>query len=340
MSQGVFESQMLTNALYVEKKNNYEISFFCEGKQLKENNKYKILRNRKELWIHIKSVDYVYTRHIKGFYEVFFYKKIFFHKFKVLFDFRGFNTYERLLKYETPPKLKLRFNLAVERFIFKKADQVNVVSNTFAQVIEEHFGKREKDKATINVIPCGIDEAVEKKFQNNSKEIKFVYCGSLSKWQKFSETLDLYKKISIYNENVSLTIFTGDLEEAKKIAQKKELKDIKVLSLKREDLLKELPKFDFGFLLRDHNYVNKVASPIKFIEYVSRGVIPIMSDNIGDYSNIVKERNLGIIVDENLEFNFSLIDETLNDLEINKRLYKLSEEYLWENIFQKTSLII
>ena len=52
---------------------------------------------------------------------------------------------------------------------------------------------------------------------------------------------------------------------------------------------------DYGLLLREESVTNKVASPIKFAEYLACGLGIIITPNIGDYSSYVINNNCGYL---------------------------------------------
>jgi glycosyltransferase involved in cell wall biosynthesis len=96
---------------------------------------------------------------------------------------------------------------------------------------------------------------------------------------------------------------------------------------------------DFGFILRDNILLNNVASPIKFVEYISMGVIPIISEGVGDYSSIVKKSGIGILVNEDNTFEYGLIEKHKSNQDIYDKLYNLSECYTWNNALQNSSIL-
>ena len=106
----------------------------------------------------------------------------------------------------------------------------------------------------------------EKKF---NKKLHFVYLGGISKWQKIKESIKAYK---ILNQNINrptkLSILTTEISYINNFLSKndKELYSISVLKLKPNEVTGYLRNCDFGFLLRDKSIVNKVSSPIKFLE--------------------------------------------------------------------------
>ena len=54
---------------------------------------------------------------------------------------------------------------------------------------------------------------------------------------------------------------------------------------------------DLGLLLRDQTTLNRVASPVKFGEYLASGTPVIMTPQIGDFSSLVARKGLGTIID-------------------------------------------
>jgi hypothetical protein len=52
---------------------------------------------------------------------------------------------------------------------------------------------------------------------------------------------------------------------------------------------------DYGLLLREQSFTNRVAAPTKFAEYLAAGLKIIISENLGDYSKLVLDLELGEI---------------------------------------------
>ncbi|MNT70775.1 hypothetical protein D3C72_2091940 [compost metagenome] len=51
-------------------------------------------------------------------------------------------------------------------------------------------------------------------------------------------------------------------------------------------------------MLRKDNIINQVAAPIKFTDYLSGGLLVMVSDNIGDTSVAVKKYDLGYVLEK------------------------------------------
>ena len=59
---------------------------------------------------------------------------------------------------------------------------------------------------------------------------------------------------------------------------------------------------DAALLLRPQTVTNRVASPVKFSEYLQAGLPVIISPNIGDFSAFVSRENCGWVIGEKQEF--------------------------------------
>lgn len=105
-----------------------------------------------------------------------------------------------------------------------------------------------------------------------------VYAGGIQRWQN----IDLMYKIVQENPNTNFEFFFPE-SILNEMRLKLVASNLSVNSLPRHVLLEEYNRFDFGFLLREDNVVNRIANPTKLFEYISRGIIPIvLSPNIGD----------------------------------------------------------
>jgi hypothetical protein len=174
---------------------------------------------------------------------------------------------------------------------------------------------------------------VEKPAFKTGDKLSFVYVGGLSKWQKFEHTLDIYKDIT-KQLKTDFTIITAEKEKAQLLIKEKEIK-ASVISLNQKDIANELKKYDFGFLFRDNILLNNVASPVKFLEYISNGVIPVTSKNIGDYSNEVIQRGIGVIETNDICRIVNEIVKIKSDSTVQSKLYEMSLNYTWDKYLDK-----
>lgn len=274
----------------------------------------------------LKKTKKIYTRQFQDFLKIYF--LTLFQNIKIHYSFRGLVFTESF--YRNKNLLKTLILYLLELMTYVLADELSCVSRQMKIHLRKYFFLNRK----IEVIYCGISEVFLKKEFN--KKLHFVYTGGVSKWQRIKESILVYKFISQnINQPVKLSIVTSDKEKIYDLISKKEqeLYSIKILSLQPKEVSDYLRNCDFGFLLRDKSIVNRVASPVKFLEYTSNGVIPIISDEIGDYSSDVENTVLGICLKNYSQIDHSLIDklnQLLKDSSLFKRLFSYSSNFLWQ----------
>lgn len=119
---------------------------------------------------------------------------------------------------------------------------------------------------------------------DNDIELKLVYSGGFSKWQK----IDLVFKVAsslILNSEIS-TVFTvltfkENFEKAKELADHYKIKDKTIIKYIPPNILdEELSKHDIGIIIRDNSIVNMTASPFKIVDYISSGLALIVTETI------------------------------------------------------------
>ncbi len=278
-------------------------------------------------FLQYKNVKEVYVRDIKTFFFLYLWKILRNKKYNILYDFRGLLNEESFYRNNSLLRKKILFH--VEKFIARKADRLHTVSNKFKEYLVNVF-KTNKD---IQVVPCC---SLERHPRQREKEesIKFVYIGGMSSWQKPKSIAKLCQQISQQIPNAHFSVITGDVQQANAIFNPFSIPNIEIKSVPHHLMSKELRKYDFGFLLRDDIPLNNVASPIKFVEYISNGVIPIVSPGIGDFSELVTTEKIGIVYKFKDSINKEEIFKFLEDPDIEERLYKISTTYLWSTYYE------
>lgn len=112
----------------------------------------------------------------------------------------------------------------------------------------------------------------------------FVYAGGISKWQGIDVLLDTYALIESQISNASLTMYCKERDYIINEAGKRGIKNIDVKYVPLEQLQGELQQYKYGFILREKNWVNYVATPTKMNSYLAAYLIPIFSDGVDDFS--------------------------------------------------------
>lgn len=325
---GVFKSQFLSRY-------NYSSNSYIYVKNSKLIDKYFLNETRANIVVgalnllsnkcHIESI---YTRSVFDFIFSLCLKLISFGRIKLIFDFRGLISEESYLRNKS--KIRKSILRTLEKFCFVFADEVYCVSENMKSYLIREFGLRD-----IKVIPCCIsDKDINKKTKKlcyGSKTFNFIYVGGLSKWQNFEEILNIYQSLNMSNKH--LIVVTPDQEKAEEIIRNYTIESYEVLSGDRDFVLKELDRSHFGFLIRDENVINSTASPIKFLEYLSRGVVPIISNEIGDYSSYFSNNVIFTSFIDNMDYKdweraISLCDYN----NISSKLNRYTWEYYYNNV--------
>lgn len=216
----------------------------------------------------------------------------------------------------------------VDCFAMKKAKLLFFVSEAMKFYYEKMMNTDLSKKCYI--MPCFntiLDESV---FNNKDYSNKtFAYVGSLSVWQCFEETVDLYSKIEKNFSNAFLKVLTFETEKAEAIIRKKQLKNYSVTCVEKEKIYDELTDISFGFILRRDVIVNRVATPTKISSYLSVGVLPIYSSCLTDFFSQSREKSYAFISDigDNNDDLMRWIDEK-KDIEcIKNEIKALFDDY-------------
>jgi glycosyltransferase involved in cell wall biosynthesis len=336
---GVLESQVLDFAIHIARNNEQEIKVVLYGNEIQVDQS-KFPQNL-ELHFLNKTISVseikeskVYLRTVDAFLKYYLRLKI--QKNWILYDFRALLFVESFYRRKNYLVASLIF--ISEFFAYCLSDQICCVSrNLEAYLLRIFFFERR-----IYVFPCLVAIGRRKTLVSRTpdrRDFKFVYVGSISRWQNFEKAVDLFKGYS-RNESCDLTVITKDTAEALRILTRKGVAG-KVLCLSHGEVLNELRYSDFGFLLRNKDLLNHVASPIKFLEYLACGVIPIMNSGIGDYSQEAVFNNIAVVLGENEKLAAGRLSKLINDPSYVKRVKDYYERrYNYSDNISKHPLVV
>lgn len=178
------------------------------------------------------------------------------------------------------------------------------VSNALINYWKEEYHYRSKDHV---VIPCTLNQVFEKqeisetaiqesrnKLGLEKDDLVFVYSGSVAGWQSFDILYHFIQPILKCNSNAKI-LFLSDKD--KNIARLETEFAGQVIC--KRILPQEVPQYliagDYGLLIRETSITNKVASPVKFAEYLACGLRVVISTDLGDYTDFVLEHKCGYI---------------------------------------------
>lgn len=185
---------------------------------------------------------------------------------------------------------------AIEYFALQKAKLVFMVSRG---MLEHYMGKYHKDYSSKTyIMPCynsQIDKSLfmtPRKYENNI----FCYVGGLSVWQCFPETVALYKQIEKRLPNTLFKVLTADQIKARSILEYYSVENFEVKYIKPEHLMDELAPCKYGFIVRDESPVNYVATPTKLSNYMAAGLIPIVSNTVSFFKEILRKTKNAVVL--------------------------------------------
>lgn len=234
---------------------------------------------------------------------------------------------------------KLRYVILsiVEKKVLKKSEFCFFVSKT----MKKHYEKKYNinfNEDNCYIMPClntqinKISFEKEKKYENNY----FTYVGSMEVWQKFEKTVLCYKEIEKTKlKNSKLYVYTSEHDEAIKILNKHNVKKYEVNYVENKKLPEVLEQIKYGFIIREDNVVNNVATPTKISTYLSCGIIPIYSDCLKDFAKEAKKMKYAIACDDNMIDKIIEFDKIRID---NKDVYKEYKK-IFDNYYNKDKYI-
>ena len=201
-------------------------------------------------------------------------------------------------------KSKIRYWVLslMEHYILTHAQFILFVSNEMRRHYEKKYSIK-FDTSKYYCMPCMNTEIHIEAFQGTDKYKKnhFAYVGSLAPWQRFEDTVRVYKTIENAGiPNCMLRVFTAQKIDAERIVNENGVKNYSIEFVENEKLSEALVDVKYGFILREDTTVNRVATPTKISTYLSCGMIPVYSDCLKDFSECAKDMKYVVKCDSSL----------------------------------------
>ena len=215
-----------------------------------------------------------------------------------------------------------------ERFAVKHTSLGVMVSETMHQHYMDKYGF----DAEYFIMPCFNTPLNIEAFKDKYSNPSFVYAGNLAGWQCFEGTVRLFSLIKKEVPAATFTVYTQDKDEASAILDKYGVeKDIRYIPYK--ELSKEIQNYKYGFLIREDDIVNNVATPTKMNTYLANGIIPIYSTVIGAFKENLANLHYAVPV-ENVD---SCIQKVISiENEIVKSENVLNDfKHIFENYYSR-----
>lgn len=231
--------------------------------------------------------------------------KLFF-KVKILFDMRGIFV-EEMLEAKIIKHNSILFHIenCLEKLYIKYSDKLISVSNKHLKYCNDKFKAlniSSKNVLIRNTVDINNFRIRENRL-NDCNSPRFIYAGHFTSKYDIKSIFELFREsIKFFNE-ASLKILTYLDEEPFHHLIDSSFptikKYIKVMKSKPQDIPGELLHADVGFVLLNPFKSNYVSAPIKLAEYLAAGLIPIISENVGDSEEILSKYNVCVITKNN-----------------------------------------
>lgn len=231
--------------------------------------------------------DRLYVHTIKNGFKVlplYFFKPIF-------TDLHGIGSEEAKM---VGRNFRSKIHAVSEFFAVKFSRKVVVVTRRMSSFIQEKYSKLKVSFLYIPICNFLGQGSIVKKKRAGGKPL-VIYSGGVHGWQNLELMAEAAGRLI---DRFDFLFLVSDIEVFKsKVKDQSLLAKIRIDSVSRSEMRQYYETADFGFLLRDDNFVNQVACPTKLIEYIEFGIVPILlHPNIGDF----KEMGLKYLLLEDL----------------------------------------
>jgi glycosyltransferase involved in cell wall biosynthesis len=293
------------NSKLVDKEFGKSYNFFCFYKFISKINSYDYI-----ICENIGSSSYISFAHFLNLIK----KNI-----KLLLVYHGSLDELKCYKFGT---LKILIYTLFEKYSISHYSGIIVVSKIFENIIKKKYPEKEIKIITIPNYPgTEFIKAIDKvKLIENYEKLKdileiplnkkiFTFSGNTQVWQNLDFIINLYSNILLKDNNVFFIFLTTQIENMKKIiGNRLPIKNYLIKKVENSVIPKYLIISDFLVVIRAEDKINEVACPTKAIEYILSDSPIIVSDSLGDITNIIKQTGNGVVVSQK-ENNKEIIEK-------------------------------
>jgi hypothetical protein len=220
---------------------------------------------------------------------------------KVIFDSRGAYKAE-LTEYKVIENKKIVAQIKeIEKEALLGSDLRLAVSQAMVYYWNDNFDYTSNDHV---IVPCTLSKEfvfsfpasteikdLKKQIGYNEDDVVVVYSGSSAGWQSFKLISDLLLKMMNANPKLKLLMLAHKTPETTELF-KDHKERMKTVWVEPKEVRNYLLVADYGILYREPSVTNKVASPVKFGEYLSCGLKVIISEGLGDFSGFSRAQKV------------------------------------------------
>ena len=242
-----------------------------------------------------------------------FYQKLL--RVKLIFDPRGILPEElRLARGWNEDDFRYRFWKFLEKRLLKNADAVFALSRPFREHLERIVPRKD-----IRITPCCIEperfgfhperrKAMRDSLGFGDRFVMVYSVGCFVPYQVLEKALEVFQILKKQKPGARLLILTPEQEKMKDYAGRYGL-NLEGVTFTRalfSRMADHLMACDAGLLVRHPSVVSRVASPVKFPEYLACGLPVLSFRGIGDTDYIIERYSVGECVDPDDEEDIAL----------------------------------
>lgn len=190
----------------------------------------------------------------------------------------------------------------MEEEILRESDHILCVSEAFKTHLQANGPIQ-----NLTVMPTFVDTSrfrFSRQLRDSCRErlglsdrIVLVYSGGTARWQHLDAVVRLFTGLKRQVKPLFMLFLSHNVSRLKEIiGDRIHPSEVKVIQVPHREVAEYLFAADIGVLLRDDRLTNRVASPIKFSEYMCCGLPCILSENIGDTAEVVRSGRAGMVL--------------------------------------------
>jgi glycosyltransferase involved in cell wall biosynthesis len=185
----------------------------------------------------------------------------------------------------------------------RAADGLNTVTSRLAEVLQAYTGS--PLEMPRMVVGCCVDpgrfhfdaaiRAERRAHLGLTDKFVFCYCGSMALYQRFDVVARLFAGVCRILPKAHLLVITRDQGGARNHLDEAGVDPAVVTmhSARHDEVASYLMAGDVGLLIREDNSTNRVASPVKFAEYLRSGLPVLITSCVGDFGAFVADHGVG-----------------------------------------------
>jgi len=227
---------------------------------------------------------------------------------RLVLDYRGLLSEEYVLQRKIAKHGWMhRLLRRLEGWAIRRADLIVCVSERLSR---RALRWRPECAGKILVVPCCYDPQLAKRDDRKVQRLRqefgldphqdfvLTYAGSLSAWNRPEAILAIFRAFRAIHLRTRLLVLTGDLPAAQLTFGGEP--GVILRAVPHGEIQNYLTVGDLGLLLRERNSVNRVASPVKFAEYLACGLPVLVSPGVGDFTHLVCAEQVGYVLEPGL----------------------------------------